>query len=286
MTKKKKKLIPIEQLIENSDVISPREEAKLEALNDELDVYFDLIDTEQLLNEPDIKPPWLIEGMLPLAGTSLWAGREKVGKTTLIRQLCLSVATGYDFLGREVRKGKVLYLALEENRDFLRADLKAMCNNGPKNLYWHFGGIHGDKMKGLKAFITKMRPSLIVIDTMMKFLKLSNLNDYGETVNAMNPLTELARKYECHMLYVHHMNKSKEYSRGNYDDRTSIMGSVATQCEVDTIVAITKDFTASDRYIQSTQRYGRNLGKTRLRFDDSTKMSYMANFCLDIKVKK
>src|SRR5262249_33456540 len=61
-------------------------------------------------------PPllWVVEDLLP-AGLTLFTGRGKDGKSLLVWNLCLAVATGGLALGRyKVMHGDVLYLDLED----------------------------------------------------------------------------------------------------------------------------------------------------------------------------
>jgi len=268
------KLKSLQQLTSRSDEPSAQELEKASRINEDLFGSLGFIDTETLVSEPPVEQPWAVNGMLPLAGTSLWAGREKVGKTTLIRQLCLAVATGRNFLGRTTRRGLVMYYALEENKEFLKEDLKKLNTEGSGNLLWRFGLLkekNGSGYEQLERIAKTVRPTLIVLDTMVKFLTVNDLNSYGDVVKTMSYVTDIARKYHCHIMYVHHMNKGM-----GYNDRDKILGSVGTQAEVDTIVTITKDDSSDEnRYIQTTQRYGESMCKTRLDYNVETKESFI-----------
>src|SRR5438045_1075173 len=64
------------------------------------------------------KPESLIQGLLFSDETALFLARQKEGKSTLMLQLCLDVATGGKFLGRfQCAKGKALYIDYE-NRPY------------------------------------------------------------------------------------------------------------------------------------------------------------------------
>ena len=92
-----------------------------------------------LLNEPEERIPWLLEGMLPARGLSLVAAKPKTGKSTQARCLALAVARGDDLLGRKTQQGPVIYLALEEKRSEVRRHLWEM---GFKVLYEMTGNAH------------------------------------------------------------------------------------------------------------------------------------------------
>ncbi len=60
------------------------------------------------------RPP-VIEGLL-YPGTYLFVGAPKLGKSFLMMELAYHVATGNTLWGFPVRKGTVLYLALEDDQ--------------------------------------------------------------------------------------------------------------------------------------------------------------------------
>ena len=59
------------------------------------------------------RPP-VVDGLL-YAGTYLFVGAPKVGKSFLMAQLAYHVSMGLSLWGYEVRQGAVLYLALEDD---------------------------------------------------------------------------------------------------------------------------------------------------------------------------
>ena len=63
-----------------------------------------------------VYPPisWIVPEMLP-PGLTFISGKPKAGKSWMALQLALSVSTGGKMFNRDVEKGKVLYLALEDN---------------------------------------------------------------------------------------------------------------------------------------------------------------------------
>jgi RecA-family ATPase len=67
---------------------------------------------------------WAVPDILP-EGLTLFAGKQKLGKSWLALGLCVSVASGRVALGtRSVEKGDVLYLDLEGNRRRIKSRLK------------------------------------------------------------------------------------------------------------------------------------------------------------------
>lgn len=67
----------------------------------------------------------IIEGLLN-AGTYLFVGAPKVGKSFMMAQLAYHVSTGIPLWGYPVRRGTVLYLALEDDYGRLQKRLYKM----------------------------------------------------------------------------------------------------------------------------------------------------------------
>ena len=66
-----------------------------------------------------VAPVELVKGILPRKGTSLLIGQSSAGKSFVGIDLSLSVATGTQFFGRQVkRRGGVVYIALEGGDGF------------------------------------------------------------------------------------------------------------------------------------------------------------------------
>lgn len=73
-----------------------------------------LLTADQILTTQWPEPVWAIPHMLP-AGLTILAGRSKIGKSWLALQIAQAVAAGSTVLDRQVQKGPVLYLALEDS---------------------------------------------------------------------------------------------------------------------------------------------------------------------------
>jgi len=61
-------------------------------------------------------PPvrWHVEGLIP-EGVTFLSAKPKMGKSMFAMDLAAATVTGGSFMGRDVRKGRVLYLALEDS---------------------------------------------------------------------------------------------------------------------------------------------------------------------------
>jgi hypothetical protein len=218
-----------------------------------------------LIAEPAEEVSYIVEGLLPTAGTSLLAGKPKAGKTTLVRYLALCIAQGKDFLGMPVAQGTVLYLALEEKRAEVRKHFVDMDANGDEDIHIHAASVPDNAIKELYDLGIIHSPKLIIIDPLFRFIRVRDGNDYASVTNALEPLVNLARNTGAHVTCVHHLGK------GDRSSGDSILGSTAILAAVDTALLLK----STDKYrtIYSIQRYGTDLEESVLEFDPETRTS-------------
>ena len=166
--------------------------------------------TELYENVYQSKPP-LIDGLL-YPGTYIFAGAPKLGKSFLMAQLAYHISTGTPLWNYTVRKGTVLYLALEDDYRRLQERLYRMFGaESTDNLYFSVSASQlGNGLdEQLQGFITEHPDTkLIIIDTLQKVRevggdKYSYASDY-EIINRIKKFTD------CHgicVLLVHHTRK-------------------------------------------------------------------------------
>jgi hypothetical protein len=218
----------------------------------------------QLLREyfdaPDEQQKWTVDGLLPAGGMSLLAGKPKAGKSTLARQLSLSVATGSQFLGRETEQGEVLYLALEEKRQEVKEHFRDLGASGDEPIRIHCATAPVAAMKEARVLLNLYQPSLCIIDPLFKFTRVKDGNDYAGMTAALEPILAAARETGTHIMAVHHAGKAERS-----DPTDAILGSTAILGNVDSALLLTRydDY----RTISSRQRYGDDLPETVLDFN-------------------
>lgn len=231
--------------------------------NIKLETQTNLLTIDEFLELKQDDVHWLVSNMLPMQGTSLLFAKPKTGKTTLIHQLAVSVAEGKEFLSREVTRGKVLLLNLEDNLQMKRKLFNSYSAEAKKNISLYTGHYLSDPPLQLEMMIRKVKPSLVIIDTVQKFLNISDANDYSLVYYRMSKLNNLSRKFNCHIVFLHHANKG---SVGSGFD--SIMGSTAFRATVDLSISMTEE--NGHRFIMSEGRYGSPIPKTQIKFDPDT----------------
>jgi len=220
---------------------------------------FSYVSIDQLLDLPEPRHRFALDGILPAAGSSLLIAKPKVGKSTLAQQLAVAVARGGTFFGKDVRQGAVLYHAFEEqDTEVARAFRSAAVERGLPG-YFHFGDAPTDRWEALRAAVEEHRPTLVVIDTLAYWMSIKDFNDYAQVGDALKPLHRFARTNDTHLMAVHHQGKVGE----------SPLGSTALSANVDTIMMLNE--TDQGRTLETKQRYGAPLPKTLLAFDADTR---------------
>lgn len=220
---------------------------------------------EQLRTYAKTKPMDYLVGSLFKEGSfNIISGEAKSGKSTLVRNLAACVANGTSFLGRDTKKGLVLYVcpdetdATELDAAFRRLDVKEgilicpspvdrqnLCENLGKQL---------EKLENVK---------LIVLDTMLRCIECHDLNDYKKVLEDVGPLQDLSHERGVTIVALHHTNKS---------NNASVVGAMMGSGGIGSIALTTLEVSrfGSKRYLRSVQRHGRELEKTDLHFDEAT----------------
>ena len=175
--------------------------------------YLPVISMSELYDSTFDAKPAVIESLL-YPGTYLFVGAPKLGKSFLMLQLAYHVSTGTPLWGYKVRRGTVLYLALEDDHPRLQSRLFRMFGTeAAENLFratWA-KQLGGGLTEQLEEFLAKHPDTvLIIIDTLQRIRsaggdKYSYANDY-EIIGSLNAL---AAKLSVCLLLVHHTRKQQ-----------------------------------------------------------------------------
>ena len=164
------------------------------------------------------KPP-LIDGLL-YPGTYIFAGAPKLGKSFLMAQLAYHISTGTPLWNFDVKKGTVLYLALEDDYHRLQERLYRMFGTeSANNLYFSVSA--GQLGSGLDEQLTRFMAEhpdtkLIIIDTLQKVREVGGDNySYANDYEIITRLKKFADSYGICLLLVHHTRKQNSEDRLN-----------------------------------------------------------------------
>ena len=147
------------------------EEMQKEFLQQLYPSHLKTISMRELYNTVYQSKPPLIDGLL-YPGTYIFAGAPKLGKSFLMAQLAYHISTGKPLWNYTVRKGTVLYLALEDDYHRLQERLYRMFGTeSTEDLYFSVSA--GQLGNGLDEQLTRFMAEhpdtkLIIIDTLQK----------------------------------------------------------------------------------------------------------------------
>lgn len=158
------------------------------------------------------RPP-IIDGLL-YAGTYLFVGAPKVGKSFLMAQLAYHISMGYSLWNYPVRKGTVLYLALEDTPKRLQERLFRMYGtDSAENLHFTISAkkVGAGLDEQLKGFMREHPDTkLIIIDTLQKIRESGGDNySYANDYEIVGKLKQFADSNQICLLLVHHTRKQQ-----------------------------------------------------------------------------
>ena len=209
--------IPKESIAEEFDEHNPSEQDLAEIMRQLGRVsdpaYLPTVSMSDLYEQVYPGRPPVIEGLL-YAGTYLFVGAPKVGKSFLMAQLAYHVSMGLPLWGYAVRQGTVLYLALEDDHHRLQERLYRMFGTDSTDSL-HFAicakQLGGGLEEQLKKFVREHPDTrLIIIDTLQKIREAGgDKYSYGNDYDIIGKLKQFADQTGLCLLLVHHTRKQQ-----------------------------------------------------------------------------
>jgi biotin operon repressor len=164
----------------------------------------ELSEHPELMAEPDpIVSPFLYRGR-----STLLAGREKMGKSTLAAHAVAALSNGQEFLGAQLRRGRVLWYSLDEGmvdtvRRFLALGASPLdvmiCPDRPT-------------FEQVAEKVADFKPDVVVFDTLNELLPGMDLNRGEQVAPALRPYVQVLRDANVAGCILCHASKS----RGEY----------------------------------------------------------------------
>jgi hypothetical protein len=188
----------------------------------------------------------LIKGLLDHEQISLIVGETGSGKTFFALDRDLRIAAGFDWFGRKVTQGGVVYLATEAGRSIENrvvawrrehglelSEVPFAAITSPVDLCHAEAGdiellVEAIKRVGFSPLV------LLEIDTLNRAMSGGNENSPEDMGGYMNGIDRLRDQLRCHVSNIHHFGK--DASRGSRGHNSLI-------CAVDTEIQVTRDET-------------------------------------------
>lgn len=200
---------------------------------------------DELLNLKIKTFPWLIDNMLPQTGIVGLVGSSDTGKSTLARQLAISIARGDNsFLGFQLnsRRQRALYVSTEDDYIAMSYLLNRQNDDnidieGFKNLHFVFSSDPDQLGKILTDLLDKDPFDVIILDTFSD-LYTSDMNSSNLVRKFINNVSETAMNYDCLVIFMHHTGKRTENFPPSKDN---VLGSQGFESRMRVLIELRRD---------------------------------------------
>ena len=195
----------------------------IESVNDDLPDFENIYD---IIDDLPPKAPELVEGVLREGHKMLIVGGSKTGKSYLLIEFCLAVASGRTWIGWQCAQGRVLYVNLELDRSSCLHRFKDVCEatGTPREAFRHLDIWN---LRGRTESIDKLVPKLvrrakkhsykvIVIDPIYKVLT-GDENSAEQMAKFCNQFDRIATETGAAVVYVHHHSKGAQGGKKSMD---------------------------------------------------------------------
>jgi RecA-family ATPase len=188
--------------------------------------------------------PKLIDPIFPQTGLVSLVGSSDTGKSTLLRQLALSIALGLDnFVGYKIgaKANKVIYVSTEDDAASTSISLKKQINglfpNGTldpdalNNIKFIFDTTNSedkDLITQLSDDLENIGADLIIIDAFTDVFS-GDLNSSTKVREFLKSFNDLAKEYKCLILFLHHTGKRTDKFSASKDN---VLGSQAFEAKM------------------------------------------------------
>ena len=188
------------------------------------------------------KPKWIINGWLEQETFAVAFGKPAAGKTFVVLDMALCVASGKDFHGRSVEQGPVFYIAGEGHNGFARRCAAWSKANGVELSGLPFYKSNRnvvmtdpESVEELHETVANMaakigKPRLIVVDTLARAMGAADENSTQEMGAFIRTIDDMRDEFDCTFLAVHHTGHgNQDRARGS----SSLLGAVDAEMRIE-----------------------------------------------------
>lgn len=206
----------------------------------------DICFLEDLVANPPVTPPQIIEGVLHQGCKMVLGGTSKSNKSWCLLDLALSVASGQKWWGRQCTRMPVVYINFELQPWALTERVGALIQARPEcgNLkgmlgFWNLRGKNSDLSllrPKLEEQLARHQFGMIILDPAYKVLGDRDENANGEIASLMNELEAMAQQTGAAVVIAHHFAKGDSTAKSAID---RMSGAGAWARDPDSIVVLT-----------------------------------------------
>jgi hypothetical protein len=215
------------------------------------------------------KVEWLWKPFIPIGEFTIMEGIEGIGKSWLGFALAGAVASGnrlpFDD-GAPMEPGNVLLLPAE---DSLAHTIRPRLDSMEVDLSRIFAIDEVFSLKDVadlihfEAELAKYRPKLVVIDPIFSYTAGNDLNAESASRPIARKLIALAQKYNCAIVGIRHVGKSK----GLGDPRNAGLGSISWRASARSVLLVGQDADTGERAVCQTKNNLAEMSDLSVGFD-------------------
>lgn len=203
-----------------------------------------IITAKELLDLKSESIPFLLNPIFPKVGLATLCGSSDNGKSTLLRQFGAAIVNNEKvFLGFKLntKHNDVIYVSSEDDESAMAALLHKQF--GELESKDHFINLRyifetDDLLKKLEETLTFKNADCIIIDAFSDIIQ-GDLNANNIVRSFLNDYSNLAKKYKCLIIFLHHTSKKSEAlppAKGN------LIGSQGFEAKMRVVVELRKDY--------------------------------------------
>lgn len=187
--------------------------------------------------------PCLIEPIFPKTGLAVLAGSSDTGKSTILRQLAMSIVRGDEtFLGWKINAEhhRVIYVSTEDDKFAISYLLNNTIKEGDdiekyENLRYVFS--LEDPSVELEEILADGPVDCIIIDAFSD-LYSGEMNQVNKVRNFMNQFFVIADRHNCLVIFLHHTGKRTEDFPPN---KNNLLGSQGIEGKARQVIEMRRD---------------------------------------------
>lgn len=156
---------------------------------------------------------YIVDGLIPQQGITISVGDSGLGKSPLHYQGGICVAAGVPFLGRRVRRGRVLYIDHENGVAQVHGLVSRISSHlqlpKPPDDFRIWSANDSETPIDLVAVCEEFRPSWVIIDP-LSLMWPSAERDNPSAAQVIKSLRQLMGKHHCVVTMMHHLRKPSD----------------------------------------------------------------------------
>jgi len=190
-----------------------------------------LVPFDQIKLKQDDRP-FLVKGLIPKEGLSIVWGPPKSGKSFVVFDLCMHVALNWEYRGRRVQQGSVVYCSFEGQAGLasrIEAFRQQHLAEDTQEVPFFAQTMTLDLVRQVNELIAAIQahnitPAIVTLDTLNRSLHGSENSDedMGNYIKAADAIREA---FNCAVIIIHHCGVEGTRPRGH----TSLTGAADAQ---------------------------------------------------------